>query len=240
MDLAQPIDISIPYVHQGGVRAFNAPTYQSQPLIAGDFIGDIDKGSPVNFYNIFINPHGNGAHTESVLHVDKRGAPINETLTTFHFLALLITADPIQKGEDKVIETLDLERYKIEEQDISALIIRTTPNDDVKLNDDYSNSNPPFLSDRAVTEINNSKVDHLLIDLPSVDREQDGGQLSAHKKFWNCEKDLWRHKTITELIYVDNDVKDGIYLLNLQTIPVDIDASPSRPVLYKVSKIGNI
>jgi hypothetical protein len=39
--------------------------------------------------------------------------------------------------------------------------------------------------------------------------------------------------TITEMIYVPDNVADGSYLLNLQ-IAFENDASPSKPVLYSV------
>jgi hypothetical protein len=38
--------------------------------------------------------------------------------------------------------------------------------------------------------------------------------------------------TITEMIYVPDNVADGSYLLNLQI--ASNDASPSKPVLYSV------
>jgi hypothetical protein len=73
-----------------------------------------------------------------------------------------------------------------------------------------------------------------LIDLPSVDKEVDGGQLAAHHAFWNYPNQTQFHKTITELIYVPNEVPDGTYILNLQIAPFENDASPSKPILYKV------
>lgn len=78
-------------------------------------------------------------------------------------------------------------------------------------------------------------IRHLLIDLPSVDREKDEGKLSAHKAFWNYPGDAVRHDaTITELIFVENSVQDGLYLLNLQLLNLQLDVSPSRPLLYKL------
>jgi hypothetical protein len=76
-------------------------------------------------------------------------------------------------------------------------------------------------------------VEHLLIDLPSVDKEKDGGELLAHRAFWNFEGKMRKQATITELIYVPNNIKDGTYFLNLQVAPFENDASPSRPVLYR-------
>ena len=79
-------------------------------------------------------------------------------------------------------------------------------------------------------------VKHLLIDLPSVDREQDGGRLISHRAFWNYPKEIDLKRTITELIYVDNAINDDLYLLNLSLANIVNDASPSRPILYKFLK----
>ena len=80
---------------------------------------------------------------------------------------------------------------------------------------------------------------HLLVDLPSIDRLYDEGRLSNHRVFWNVEQGSFettaqtrRDHTVTELIYVQNDVEDGRYLLNLQIAPFHTDASPSRPLLF--------
>ena len=85
--------------------------------------------------------------------------------------------------------------------------------------------------------IESSGVDHLLVDLPSVDKEQDGGALLSHKTFWNINTGPDLNKTITEMIYVDKEHEDGLYLLNLQVLSLESDASPSRPILYKLREI---
>jgi len=43
---------------------------------------------------------------------------------------------------------------------------------------------------------------------------------------------ILENSTITELIYVPNEIDDGPYLLNLQIAPFTSDASPSRPLLF--------
>ena len=86
---------------------------------------------------------------------------------------------------------------------------------------------------------------HLLIDLPSVDKENDEGKLLAHKAFWNV-KDVNNLNdgarldcTITEMIFVDDKVKDESYILNLQIASFENDASPSKPILYSVQCLEN-
>ena len=62
---------------------------------------------------------------------------------------------------------------------------------------------------RCVSE--SKEIKHLLIDLPSVDKEKDDGLLLAHHAFWNTLGELRLDATITEFIYVPNYVEDGTY-----------------------------
>ena len=117
-----------------------------------------------------------------------------------------------------------------------ALIIRTSPNAESKKHLNYTGTNPAYIDVKVVPILNKSKIQHLLIDLPSVDRESDGGKLEFHHEFWGVPKNPQFHKTITELIYVSDTVPDGDYILNLQTAPFENDATPSRPVLFAIEE----
>ena len=115
---------------------------------------------------------------------------------------------------------------------VEVLIIRTKPNDHSKVQRQYSGTNFPYLTIGAMQRIVDAGVQHLLIDLPSVDREEDGGALAAHHLFWNVPTEPNFQKTITELIYVPNEIADGMYVLNLQVSNFANDAAPSRPMLF--------
>ena len=117
---------------------------------------------------------------------------------------------------------------------INSLIIRTLPNNEIKKNKNYSHSNPPYLEEDAAIYLREIGINHLLIDLPSVDREKDNGALLCHNAFWNTNGDVRVEATITEFIYVDDKIKDGTYILNLQIAPIVNDATPSKPIIYKV------
>jgi kynurenine formamidase len=86
----------------------------------------------------------------------------------------------------------------------------------------------------AAEYLKSKNIKHLLIDLPSVDKEQDEGELLAHNAFWNTNGKLRLDATITEFIYVSNKIGDGCYILNLQIAPFENDATPSKPILYKI------
>lgn len=232
-DLSKPLDISI------GLRgdeknpvAWYLDAPKINPVKDGDFIGKVSEGASVNFNNIQFNPHAHGTHTECVGHISREFYSINQTLKTFFFFAKLISVGPETKGEDKVISEAIL-KEKIQPKATEALIIRTLPNFREKQTKKYSHTNWPYLSEEASVYLRNSGVKHLLIDLPSVDKEKDGGKLLAHKAFWNYPKNTRFDATITELVYIPNSIEDGNYLLNLQIASFENDASPSKPVLYK-------
>lgn len=236
VDLFKPIDISMPLsTSENSTRAWYVKPMKLEPVRMGEWVGDVNQGGSVNFRDIIFNPHGNGTHTECVGHISKEFYSINRTLERFFYIAELITILPLeQKSGDHVITRAQLEEHLAESGRPEAVIIRTLSNGLNKLTTDYSNTNPPYMLKEAIAFLNELGVQHLLIDMPSIDREQDGGKLEAHHAFWNYPEDTWKHKTITELVYVPNEVFDGTYLLNLQIAPFENDASPSKPVLYQV------
>lgn len=237
-DGQKPIDISIP-LREGlsNVNCFWSPPVQIEPVRMGSFVGDVREGGSVNFKNVRLNPHGNGTHTECVGHISPNGETIAECLKQYFFTAALISLYPqrIDSG-DRLIFTHQIEEA-LGNRRPQAVIIRTLPNDDLKLITQYSGSNPPYLHHEATLWLAQNGVEHLLLDLPSVDREEDGGKLLAHRAFWQYPSDSVRfNATITELIYVPNTVKDGDYILNLQITSLILDATPSKPVLYAIKR----
>ena len=243
VNLSKPIDISIPITNTDeNPIAWYIDKPVIEPVVFGEWIGNVKNGASTNFNNIFFNPHGHGTHTECLGHITREFYSINQCLKQFFFLAELVSVVPEKQGEDFVITlesistALDMPNNKTHE----ALIIRTVPNLESKKSLKYSNTNPPYLDEDAAHFIRKSGIKHLLIDLPSVDREQDEGKLVAHKAFWNVidvnilNADARLDCTITEMIYVPDEVLDGSYLLNLQIASFENDASPSKPILYKI------
>ncbi|CAD0001474.1 cyclase family protein [Flavobacterium salmonis] len=245
IDLSKPIDISIPLTNtEENPIAWYIEKPAIEPVVFGDWIGKVSEGkSSTNFNNIFFNPHGHGTHTECLGHITKDFYSINQSLRKFFFFARLITVEPEKTGEDFVITKEQISKVMNVSgfSKTEAIIIRTLPNLKDKKSRKYSNTNPPYLSEEAAIFIRESEIQHLLIDLPSVDREHDEGKLLAHKAFWNVKNthnlnsDALLDATITEMIFVPNEIQDGDYLLNLQIASFENDASPSKPVLYAIS-----
>ncbi|HMQ46397.1 MAG TPA: cyclase family protein [Saprospiraceae bacterium] len=234
VDFSKPLDVSIP-LKEGlsNVNCFYAPPMEATPVVAGNFIGSTEQGGVVNFKNVRVNPHGNGTHTECVGHIAREVFTINQCLKTFVFIAELISLYPQKMPNgDQVILKEALMAALEGKKGPEALLIRTLPNDEWKCSTNYSGANPPYLHHEAVAWLVASGIQHLLIDLPSVDREEDGGLLLAHKAFWQYPQAIRQNCTISELIYVNNSVPDGLYLLNIQIASFELDVSPSKPVLY--------
>jgi arylformamidase len=231
VDLSKPLDISIP-MRSGShnPNAFGIQHPEFTPFEAGGFIGSVLLGGSVNCENLCINAHGNGTHTECVGHISKEKITINQSLKQFFSIAQVLSVIPIDSEvrAESVLPFL--------EKGIESVVIRTLANTADKLTMIYSGNNPVCLEPALCKQLADLGIQHLLIDLPSVDTEEDGGALSAHHAFWNYPTAPRLTATITEMVYVPNEVKDGTYLLNIQIASLETDASPSKPVLYAISK----
>jgi kynurenine formamidase len=242
-NLSDGLDISIP-LKPAGPRAWYVDALRITPVKSVQFNGSVADGGDVNFNQIEFNPHGHGTHTESIGHITKEVISINTVLTKFFFEASLITVrpdiytgteQPFRKTGDLIITLNCLQQAA--SQWTEALVIRTLPNGVEKKTRNYSNTNPPYFDPEAIAFLRKHGVKHLLTDLPSVDRESDGGKLLAHRAFWQGGNPDDEFCTISEMVYIDNEIRDGHYLLNMQIAPFENDASPSKPVLYPLTAI---
>ncbi|WP_435624535.1 cyclase family protein [Flagellimonas sp.] len=234
IDLANPINISISLVGgKGNVNAWYLEPPSIEPVKTEGFVGKVAEGGSVNFNMVEFNPHSHVTHTECLGHITDEVYSVNKQLKNYFFLAELITVAPERREDDFVISAKQLE-YALGDKRTEALVVRTIPNLESKRSKDYSNTNPSYFLGEAIQLLVDRGIEHLLVDLPSVDREKDGGQLVSHKTFWGVDGKERLSATITELIFVPNNIQDGLYLLNLQVAPFENDAAPSRPVLYEL------
>ena len=128
-------------------------------------------------------------------------------------------------------------KYSIDDQ--KAVIIRTLPNleDEITCRD-YNTKHNAFFSNEAVKYLRICGVKYLVVDLPSIDRFDDGGTLENHRIFWDLDG-YPNYNIITELALIKNEIKDGKYLLSLNILNMSLDASPCRPIIYSVLKMRN-
>lgn len=234
INLEEPLDISIPLkASTSNVNAWYIGPPKIEPEVVDGNTISVEEGASVNFNSITFNPHAHGTHTETVGHITKEPFPINKHLKQFFFLAEVISVAPEKEGDDYVISAKQLQ-FAIGNKKREAIVIRTLPNMKDKKSKQYSHTNWTYLKEEAIKLLVRKGIKHLLFDMPSVDKEEDGGELRGHKAFWYYQGKLRTDATITELIYVSNKIEDGTYFLNLQIAPFVNDASPSKPILYKI------
>ncbi len=246
-------DISIP-VRFGNEQllAFGAPPAGKTPFKADDFIGDVGQGGSCNCDVLQFSPHLHGTHTECVGHITDADIFVHDILKESLIPATVVTIAPENNARDSYMPALRagdavITQAAMEkalagaEVDFSpALIIRTLPNDDSKMIRHYTEA--PFFSREAMNAIVRAGVKHLVVDVPSIDRIDDEGRLTNHHIFWGIAEGSHAvktpsPKTVTELAYIANHIKDGRYMLNLQLAAFAADAAPSRPLLYPVEAL---
>ncbi len=256
IETSEPMDISIPMIFNGDQpNTYDVDKATAKAYEAGEFIGDTRRGGGCNFEEYRLIPHCNGTHTECVGHISLERISIHNILKDSFIPTTLISVAPEKanetkdryipdKGEGDFMITKKVLEEKLKDADKNfpeGLIIRTLPNDDTKKSRQYMKKQPPFFSIDAMEYIVSLNVKHLLMDIPSVDRTFDEGKLTAHHIFWNVpfeshdiDKDKHSIKTITEMIYAENDIEDGRYLMNIQIPNFVADAAPSRVLIYKI------
>jgi kynurenine formamidase len=239
IDTEQPLDLSMELRHkENNPRAWYVDYPKIEPVRANGFVGSVEEGGSVNFRDIFFNPHGHGTHTECYGHISREWVNVNQTLKTYWFKVRLISLQPNRVFNEKHQEEdliFSLAQFQaIDMHGIQGLVIRSLPNTTEKKTKNYSATNPAYFEPEIADLLVQKGIQHFLVDLPSVDREVDGGVLAFHHRFWQYPQNPRKKATITEFIFAREEILDGMYMMNLQTAPFNNDATPSRPVLYKI------
>lgn len=258
-DTSAGTSIAIPLQFDGPqVNHFGAPNATVEPLRLGDFVGKTEIGGSCNVDRLQLTPHCNGTHTETISHIVDDDIWIGHAAIDICCVAALVSVPttpsnqtseayrPALNESDTLVTARSLEQSlaPLSDQRPKALVIRTLPNDISKRSRKYAEGpGPAFLTADAMQAINQLGVCHLLLDLPSVDRMYDDGLLTNHHIFWNVPEESHeltgesaQGKTITEMVFVDDELDDGLYLLNLQIPPFSGDAAPSRPILLPLAE----
>jgi len=255
-NLSQSIDIAIPLDFSADQpRHFGAPPAGTHPYSVPGFSGSVAQGASCNCNVITLIPHCNGTHTECAGHLTTERLDAHRQIPPGLLPALLTTIEPVdahsaletteptpQPG-DLLITRRALERGWPETVPFrpQAMVIRTLPNEAAKKGRDYTNSTPPYLSREAAEYLVARGIEHLVVDLPSIDRAHDEGRLTAHRIFFGLPRASHSlasaarpRSTVTELAFIPDEVADGPYLLQIQAPAIGGDAVPSRPLLYEL------
>jgi arylformamidase len=238
IDYSAGRSLAIPLIPDGPQPAFfSSSAAYSEPIVEGAFIGDVRQGGSCNAEIVHWAPHCHGTHTECIGHILADRVNVLETIDTQPVLARLVTCH-----DDHGVISADRLQQALENgcNDHEALIIRSLPNSAAKLNRDYqAEPDFPVLDSEAVLWLTTQSLRHLLIDTPSLDSPRDSS-LPNHRSWWGVNRAQPSdgfpapRRSITELIYVPDQIVDGEYWLHLELSPLVADATPSRPMIYPV------
>jgi kynurenine formamidase len=256
-DFTKPLSIAIPLDFGGRQPScFDAPPATARPFMAGRFVGDTRAGGSCNCELLTLAPHCNGTHTECVGHVTEERVAVADCLRGGMIFALLVSiapaaanaspedSDPAPAESDLLVTAAALQAAAARHVGPAprALIIRTLRSGANLPLQSYRGPAPaPYLSRQAAVWLVDRGIEHVVLDLPSADRADDGGRLTAHRIFFGLPAGSRRaadagrpQASITELAWVPAAILDGYYLLDLQIPAFQADAAPSRPLLYAV------
>ncbi len=260
VDLRSPFDLAIRVEFDGRQpRFFAEQGADATPLTVGSFTGEVGRGASCNCGVYTLAPHCHGTHTECVGHLTADATHVAAFTPVPPTLALVLTVQPAARGvvspessavsapTDLVITgaMLDGAAQPWATHPWTALVVRTLPNDAGKAHRLYAGPCPaPYFTVDAMEWIVQRGVTSLVVDLPSLDRADDGGALLAHRTYWGLAPGATeaRHAErgralVTELAFVPSSIADGLYLLDLHVPAFGADAAPSRPVIYPAAEI---
>ena len=133
-----------------------------------------------------------------------------------------------------------------------GVCLRTIPNTLLKRSARWSRAAAPYITPAALSLLLALGARHIAVDLPSLDREDDGGELLSHRMWWSLPQrgepsgalpntivaiaaSNGAKRLVTELAFFPDTCEDGIYLLNIAVAPIDMDAAPSRLTLHTLT-----
>lgn len=255
VSLAIPVDFN-----STGPRHFGAPAPTTQAFSIGSFSGSVASGASANCSTITLNPHCQMTHTESVAHLTRESGDTWRVVPRGLLPAVIVSvtpeparessegSDPQPWGTDTLITRRRLRAAWPTARPAPALpepvaaIIRTLPNGADKRSRDYTDAVPPYLTREAVEWLVEKRIEHLVLDVPSLDRTHDEGRLVGHRLFFGlppgstARGDAARSRaTVTELAFVPDELADGPCLLQLAVPAIGGDAVPSQPIVYPLA-----
>jgi arylformamidase len=222
----EPQSVSREIFFKDGTRSVNAFHFSPITLktveLEGQFIGDVTRGGSCNVDTLQYIPHGL-THLETSAHIlspsvnppTVKDIPL-ENLSGIVYL-IDLSRRGMKKGElippgviQKKLEALTLP--------VSMLALKTHSS---MLPEDYDFSGKDFLSlapetARVIHDYRSpNRIDCLILDLPSIDPESDGGKLAAHREYFGLPQTGHNAKdnekrTLVELAWFAN-LEEGYY-----------------------------
>jgi kynurenine formamidase len=221
---------------------FAAGPATARPLQLGSFTGSVAAGGSCNAEVIELAPHCHGTHTECIGHLTSERLNVQDMIDQRPVLARVVSlkSEHVDGQPRFRLEALEaaLGEHTVA---IRALVVRSLPNDAQKRSRNYDSSAPyPVFGPRAMDYLARFPIKHLLLDTPSLDPARDDGRLANHRAWWCMDGGAQppgvdaSRRSVTEMVFVPDELPDGFYWLHLELSPLLGEATPSRPMLYPV------
>jgi kynurenine formamidase len=250
LELAAPVSLGRLLRFDGNdPRHFGAPAPRRLPLVLPGFAGEVRRGASCNCAALELVPHCHGTHTESVAHLVAEPGDACEVAPRGLLPALLLRVSPVdaaQSGEDsdpppqpgdRLVTRAALRAAWPSRLPFAprALVLGTGSDADA------GTAEAPFLSRQCATELVARGIEHLVVDLPSIDRGHDQGRLCAHRIFFGLPPGSTSLAaatragcTITEFAAIPHELDPGSCALQLALPRIAGDAVPSQPLLFRL------
>ncbi|MBU9810413.1 cyclase family protein [Rahnella sp. C60] len=225
-----------------------APAYEA-PLKYENSQARVTSGGACNASLISFVPHCHGTHTECIGHILPEIHNVADLSMPLFMAATLIhvSLERVSKMKDRYNTHAEDNDWIITEEAINhaltplgsdylqALVITT---DDKSWLPDGNGA--PYFSHQAMERVLQLGVQHLFVDIPSIDKLHDGGLMDNHRCFWGmadpCNPITERRQaSVTELIQLPEGIFPGHYFISLQLPDLTGDALPSKPLLFPFS-----
>lgn len=251
--LGKPLRVSREVLFRGGTQAPNAfhltPISSRTVELEGQFTGDVRRGGSCNVDTLCYVPHGL-THLETSAHILNRDTnpPTVKDIPPEKLSGMALLIDLSDMGQDtgkKIAwETVQakLDRNRLP---ISMLAIKTASS---LLPQDYDFSGKDFLYLAAETakgihdyKTADSHIDCLILDLPSIDRESDGGKLLAHRGFFGLPDTGFDAEDLEKRVLVElamfSGLEEGYYYVVITPPLLETNAVSTGIVFHSLTEL---
>jgi hypothetical protein len=230
-------------------RWFDAPAAHSWPHRVGEFSGTVLTGASCNCRNIQLLPHGNGTHSEGVGHLTYDEANVIDVLPKLPMPAVLLRLAALRAGDCH--ETADYapepNDWLVTQQICAAAWPQAPaprPSVAVLALEPCETAVPPYLTRECTQWLVDRGIEHLIVELPSIDRLRDAGRLTAHRIFFGLpayaatapaprHSDARRPQaTVTELAQIPRELTTRSGFVQWLAPAMLGDAVPTQPLWY--------
>ncbi len=257
IDLGAPISLARAQRFDGsGPRHFGAPAARARAFTAPGFSGEVRRGASCNCATIELTPHCHGTHTESVAHLVDEPRDVCDLVPLGLLPALVVSVlpqDAAASAEDSDPPPQPGDRLLTRHALLAgwpatlpfaprALVLRSAaPGTSDAAETSAAGREAPYLSRQLVRELVARGIEHLVVELPSIDRAHDEGRLCAHRLFFGLPPGSTRLAdavrpdcSITEYASIPATLADGPCALQLTLPRLAGDAVPSRPLAFRL------